>query len=324
MSSFLSRIPLRDFHRSASRRSDPELLQRNPAPKEILYLPLWDDLNLFSPLGDAQAVVLGKEAVGGLGGDVSAVSIYLGETPRSVFFALCLSAEAGFNPEALSRYGSFLDLRKALPVLDSEQFSLLAFAKSLAYWQGRALFCGACGAGTRAGHGGHVRTCSNETCARQYFPRTDPAIIVLVLRGERCLLGRQSSWLPGRYSVLAGFVEPGEALEEAVIREVEEETGVRVRDVRYHSSQPWPFPSSLMIGFTARALDDRIDGVPGELEDARWFSRKEIAGSLRDGSLVLPPRASIANRLITEWYDAGESLTLNDLLESLPHRQAFR
>jgi NAD+ diphosphatase len=143
----------------------------------------------------------------------------------------------------------------------------------------------------------------NDDCRRVIFPRVDPAIIVLISDGERCLLGRQENWPEGRYSTIAGFVEPGESLEDAVRREVYEETNIRVGQVTYHSSQPWPFPSSLMLGFMAEANSDDIALNDGELEDAQWFTRKE----LRSGFPKLPFRISIARRLVDQWLDDGDS-----------------
>jgi NAD+ diphosphatase len=142
---------------------------------------------------------------------------------------------------------------------------------------------------------GHVLRC--QRCNHDNFPRIDPAIIVLVSDGERALLGRQASWPPGRYSTIAGFVEPGESFEDAVVREVFEETAVQVRSANYHSSQPWPFPSSLMVGFHAVAEPGSEARVSGELEDARWFTREELLG----GPPLLPPSQSISYRLITTW-----------------------
>jgi len=141
----------------------------------------------------------------------------------------------------------------------------------------------------------------NGDCRREIFPRVDPAIIVLISRGDLCLLGRQPSWPDGRYSTIAGFVEPGESLEDAVRREVYEETNIQVGDVRYHSSQPWPFPSSLMLGFLAEATSSDIVLNDGELEDAQWFTRKE----LRSGFPKLPFRISIARRLVDYWMENG-------------------
>ena len=148
---------------------------------------------------------------------------------------------------------------------------------------------------------GHCLVCSNHACAEEFFPRLDPAIIVLVSDGERALLGRQASWPPRRYSTIAGFVEQGESLEDAVTREVEEETGVRIVSARYESSQPWPFPSSLMLGFRAQAAADSPVRVSGELEEARWFTRAQLAS----GEALAPPSHSISWRLISGWLEGG-------------------
>ena len=148
---------------------------------------------------------------------------------------------------------------------------------------------------------GHVRACTSPDCGRQTFPRVDPAIIVLVSDGNRCLLGRQEDWPEGRYSTIAGFVEAGESLEDAVAREVMEETGIAVRQIRYHSSQPWPFPSSLMLGFTAIAQATSISLNDGELAEAHWFT----LGEVKNSTFKLPARVSIARRLVEDWI-AGQ------------------
>jgi NAD+ diphosphatase len=166
----------------------------------------------------------------------------------------------------------------------------------MAVWRARHRYCGICASTLVAERAGHVMRCLK--CGHESFPRIDPAIIVLVADGDRCLLGRQASWPPGRYSTIAGFVEPGESLEDAVAREVLEETAVRVRSVNYHSSQPWPFPSSLMVGFHATADSSQPVQVTNELEHARWFTRQELT---QEGSLLLPPSQSISYRLITTW-----------------------
>jgi len=159
-----------------------------------------------------------------------------------------------------------------------------------------------------------VLVCTNPACRHEQFPRLDPAIIVLITDGPRALLGRQASWPIGRYSTIAGFVEPGESLEDAVAREVLEETGVLVDGIEYHSSQPWPFPSSLMLGFTARAVTAEVMRRDEELEDVRWFTRADIAS----GTPVLPPLTSISFRLIEHWFDAGSERPLREFHESQP------
>jgi len=196
----------------------------------------------------------------------------------------------------------FEELRPLMNVLPADDAGLLAYARALSIWRSRHKFCGVCGAPLLRVRAGHALRCTNAVCSHETFPRLDPAIIVLVSDGERALLGRQASWPEGRYSTLAGFVEPGESLEDAVAREVLEETGVAVRNVRYHSSQPWPFPSSLMIGFHATASPDAIVQASDELEHARWFTRAE----LRSGQVSFPPSRAISHRLISDWLnDAG-------------------
>lgn len=195
----------------------------------------------------------------------------------------------------------FEELRPLAPVLDAEHAGLLAYARALSTWRARQRFCGACGAPTVVSHAGHCLVCPDPACAQQYFPRIDPAIIVLVSDGERALLGRQASWPRRRVSTLAGFVEPGESLEDAVAREVAEETGVLVHNVRYHSSQPWPFPSSLMLGFLASAAPGSQIRLSGELEDARWYARAQVTS----GEALAPPTQSISWRLIETWLQGG-------------------
>ena len=198
----------------------------------------------------------------------------------------------------------FEELRVVAGLLPSDEAGLLAYARGLSIWRSRHRFCGACGARLLRERAGHVLRCSDAGCAQEAFPRIDPAIIVMVSDGARALLGRQASWPPGRYSTIAGFVEPGESLEDAVVREVAEETGVAVRGIQYHSSQPWPFPASLMVGFQARCAPDAAIRVGGELEDVRWFTRTEIDA----GAAGLPPAHSISYRLISTWLaDAANS-----------------
>jgi NAD+ diphosphatase len=203
-------------------------------------------------------------------------------------------------PAPLPEATELRELRPLAPLLPADAASLLAYARALVLWRSRHRFCGVCGAPNQPARAGHVMRCSRETCARETFPRLDPAIIVLVsdASGERALLGRQATWPAGRYSTIAGFVEPGESLEDAVVREVEEEAGVLVGDVEYVASQPWPFPSSLMLGFRAVARTEAISLRDGELEDARWFSRADVAA----GHPALPPTGSISSRLIDSWF----------------------
>jgi NAD+ diphosphatase len=195
---------------------------------------------------------------------------------------------------------AFSELRPLASELPASEAGLLAYARALNLWRDSHRYCSRCGTpniGTRAGHARH---CPN--CDREEFPRIDPAVIVLVHDGDRALLGRQASWQPGRYSTIAGFVEPGESLEDAVRREVREETGVEAGTITYHSSQPWPFPASLMLGFTAQGRHTDPVMHDGELEDARWFTREDI----NTGRITLPPKDAISRRLIDHWLQHGE------------------
>jgi NAD+ diphosphatase len=195
-------------------------------------------------------------------------------------------------------------LREIGSALNDRDAGLFVLAVALSNWHETHRHCPRCGAQTLIAAGGFIRRCPVD--GSEHYPRTDPAIIVLVTdrAGERCLLGRGVSWGPGRFSTLAGFVEPGESAEAATAREVHEETGVRISDVTYLGSQPWPFPSSLMLGFIARATDQEAEPVADgvEMAEARWFSRPALAAALTDGAIRLPPPVSIARRLIEHWY----------------------
>ncbi|MGY1410901.1 NAD(+) diphosphatase [Luteimonas sp. A611] len=200
-----------------------------------------------------------------------------------------------------------IDLRSAAAHWPAREATAFAQARAVLHWRTRHRLCGACGGALRYGRAGWLGHCAG--CGLDHYPRTDPAVIVAVSDGQRLLLGREANWPPRRYSTLAGFVEPGETLEQTVVREVFEESAVRVRSCRYLASQPWPFPSSLMLGFVAEAEPDEPVPADEELEDARWFSRDEIGAALRgethaDG-LLLSPRLSISRWLIEQWYERG-------------------
>ncbi len=200
---------------------------------------------------------------------------------------------------------AYVGLRDALGLLGADA-EVVVHAVAMAEWHLATRFCPRCGGDLAPEQSGHVLRC--RACDRSQFPRTDPAVIMIVSDGEgadeRCLLGRNPAWPAGRYSTLAGFVEPGESFEQAVRREVAEETGIRVGEVAYFGSQPWPLPQSVMVGFTGRALsrDITVDGV--EIEDARWFTREEMRREAEAGSLLLPGHVSISRSLIEHWYGA--------------------
>jgi NAD+ diphosphatase len=207
-------------------------------------------------------------------------------------------------------------LRDLAPVLSQADGGMIAHAVALLNWHRRHRFCANCGAPSESREAGHIRRC--PVCGTEHHPRTDPVVIMLVHDGDRAILGRQAHWPPGRYSALAGFVEPGESLEEAVAREVREETGACVDEIAYRSSQPWPFPGSLMLGFVARWTSGEPAIGDGELEDVRWFTREEIAS----GSVKLPPRQAIARRLIEDWLGREAPDTGGGLAPNRPARSS--
>lgn len=241
-----------------------------------------------------------------LAGD--ATWVFLGLADDRAHFALDVSElEKPESEGPFAGLGTFVDLLRSAGALHEADAGTLAHGRSLIDWHARHGFCAVCGAETSIRQSGASRHCVNEDCKAQHFPRTDPVVIMLPVFENACLLGRQAFFPKHMYSALAGFVEPGESLEEAVRREVDEEAGVAVGRVFYHSSQPWPFPSSLMIGCHCEALSDAVDVSGDELEDARWFEkdfvREALAGNKQD-ALWMPPPFAIAHQLIKAWVEA--------------------
>lgn len=233
--------------------------------------------------------------------------VLLGERDSVVHFAVVVDPHDAPGP-----HEEWVVLRSVVQSLVDhglDDAPLVLHAIGLAEWLWATRHCPRCGGPLRAEQAGHVLRCTE--CGRQQFPRSDPAVIMVVTDGEpgspeeRCLLGRSPAWPAGRYSTLAGFVEPGETMEDAVRREVAEETGVRVGEVAYFGSQPWPLPASLMVGFTARATHTAIDVDGLEIEDARWFTREQMREEAEAGTLVLPGGVSISRSLVESWYGAA-------------------
>jgi NAD+ diphosphatase len=234
--------------------------------------------------------------------DAGNTLIMLGIRDGRAYFALdATSAEPRDGDVAT------MDARAVAPLIDEGEAAILAEARSLIDWHARHRFCAQCGTPSVAASGGWVRHCPN--CRAHHFPRVDPVVIMLAVRGEHCLLGRGLRRPGARFSCLAGFMEPGETLEEAVRREVFEESGIRIGRVRYLASQPWPFPSSLMMGFLAEALSEEITIDPGELAEARWFERAEVRAMVErsrsdepiPGLPTLPPPLAIGHQIARRW-----------------------
>jgi NAD+ diphosphatase len=270
--------------RTAERRRDEAWLEESWAKGRLLVV---DDERRAVADDDGGLLLVETTGFDGprffLGVDPDGTSYWagVGELPRRL----------GARPVTIRDVGAALSDRDA---------GLYVTATALANWHSTHVRCPRCGEPTEPINAGWVRRCTAD--GSEHFPRTDPAVIVLVHDGgDRCLLGRQPVWPPGRYSTLAGFVEPGESLEQAVAREIQEESGVVVDDIVYRGSQPWPFPASLMLGFDARVVGGEAQVGDDELEDVRWFSRDD----LRRGEPLLPPPASIAHWLITGWLDRG-------------------
>ena len=270
---------------------------------------LWPGARLLILDGEGRAAAAADGSLLPLRGDElgggPGTAVFLGRADGQAWFAL----DAATVP-ALQAV-QWIDLRRAAVQWPDAAASAFAYARGMLYWQARSRYCGVCGGAVAFDRGGFVGRCAQ--CGNDHYPRVDPAVIVAVSDGQRMLLGRQPGWAPRRWSVLAGFVEPGEAPEQTVLREVYEETGVRVRACRYLGAQPWPFPGALMLGFQALAEPDE-PCVDDELEQARWFTREEIGAALqRDGSepdgVHLAPPISIARSLIGHWYHHGPMLT---------------
>ena len=295
-------------------RDDVEWVETAQASDAARFVPLWRSRSLLASTDEGQiAVYLNPNELGQL--DAIAPPTLLGTDGKRYFFAVSINDAQ--REEVLDKHpeAQFIDLRRASVDMDAKHAGVLAYAKALHYWQHRHTFCGACGSPNQLRSSGHKLVCTNEECARQSFPRIDPAIIVLVTHEDACLLGRNSNWPPRRFSTLAGFVEPGESLEDAVVREVFEEARVRLTEIEYVSSQPWPFPASAMCGFYAKA-ESRDCQTSDELEELHWYSVTGLEEALRNRDVLLSPPVSIAFRLLADWYFKQSGRDLEQFVRS--------
>ena len=297
-----------EIDRASHERENEERMIELASSGAARFVPIDTDKNLVKTGGNPEAVFLQGMTARAIA-SAADTQIFLGYVEGTPYFAVDVTGK----DVPLKDAGEFVDLRQVGALLFAREGSILAYARGMTYWHRRHRYCGVCGATTKAIRGGHVRQCTNESCKSEHFPRTDPAVIMLVHHGDHCLLGRGRHFPRGMHSTLAGFVEPGESFEDAVAREVYEEVKVRVKNVAYRSSQPWPFPASVMIGFHAEAESLDYDVNEAELESARWMTREQLQpeNMPKDGSFFMPRRDSIARRLIEEWlgHEAGPSIS---------------
>ncbi len=282
--------------RASSARKDPRWVAEQLRDPGARALAATSDAVLIDPENPTRL------HRGGVEGIAANDAVLIGLDGAQPLFALDLEArEAPPSNAPQRREGRLVALRDAGPALSDGEGGLAACVVALLNWHRANPHCAVCGASTEIIEGGYARRCPR--CGAHHFPRTDPAVIMLVENGDEVLLGRRPGWPARRYSVLAGFVSPGESLEEAVVREVREEAGIEAHDPRFVASQPWPFPSSLMLGFVASAEGGEPRTLDGELEDVRWFGWGEVAAALdgRNDELGLPYPVSIAHLLIERW-----------------------
>jgi NAD+ diphosphatase len=293
------------LERAAEKRGDDSVLASLRQTESCLHYVVGGEWVVLKKTGNGLDPAFSYSETTGLAR--GAESLFLGLQDSAARFGIGLDPK--FAESLKTREEFFVTDLRSIAVQGLVAFDhlpALAETKALLHWHARHRFCANCGAPTRITQGGWRRDCPQ--CEAQHFPRTDPVAIMLAIDGESCLLGRQARFVPNTYSCLAGFVEPGESIEEAVRRETLEEAGIRCDRVRYFASQPWPFPSSLMIGCHAEAISRDIAIDHTELEDARWFSREETAAMLtrqHPQGLMTPPPSAIAHHIIRAWVEDG-------------------
>lgn len=292
--------------RASDRRADPDWLAGQLASSDSLGLAIWNGRPLVEDAkeGGKQIAYLPAKLVADLAQGEERL-LFMGLWKDTAVFAVDLEGSADPADGPLEGLGKFEDLRAVALKLPPTEAAIVATAKQMFEWRRRHGHCAVCGQPSRAVDGGWKRKC--PSCETEHFPRTDPVVIMLPYHGDRCMLGRQEAWPKGMFSALAGFLEPGESIEEACARELNEEAGLHAVKVRYHSTQPWPYPSSLMIGLIAEVEDEEGSPDQTELSEVRWFTRDEarqlIAGQIE--GVAAPQRMAIAHQLIKAWVEEG-------------------
>ena len=290
--------------RVSEHRADPEWIATQLASPDALGLALWNGKPLVdnAKAGGSQIAYIpagmAKELAGG-----PEKLLFMGLWQGVAVFAVDLDGRADPADGPLEGLGRFEDLRIIAMTMPGTEAAIVATAKSMFEWRRKHRFCSACGQPSEVADGGWKRVC--PSCETQHFPRTDPVVIMLAVKGERCLVGRQATWPKLMYSALAGFLEPGESIEEACARELWEEARLKTRSVRYHSTQPWPYPSSLMIGLIAEVENDDAVADQIELDEVRWMTRDETRAMLRGevADAKAPGALAIAHQLIKAWAE---------------------
>ena len=296
------------INRHGHYRNDKNLLKNMIIEKNTKFIPFYNGKNLFAEINkNITPVIFNKIELDDFFPNAMDDTIFLGVANTLNYIGVDLSSPNQKFEHWLKKNNIIIDdLRKYGPVLDDVEASFLALSNGMFFWHNTHKFCGSCGFQNFSKEGGFVMKCSNDKCGKSHFPRTDPAIITLISFQDKVLLGRSPRFPDSMYSTLAGFVEPGESLEQALEREVFEEVGIKVKNIKYFNSQPWPFPASLMLGFFAEAVNDQMTIDYDEIEDAHWFSINELKSLEHpsiSGGFKLPRVDSIARRLVDTWVN---------------------
>jgi NAD+ diphosphatase len=296
------------IERLSEQRGDQVLMAKLAASTDARGVVVAKEMIILKKSGEKCDALFAMYEAQNLGAESEPV--FIGLAGKKPHFGFSLAAE---KTEALKQRPDLLiaDLRSVAiqGLIPPEQLEMIAINKALHHWHAKNRFCPNCGSETNMSDAGWRRECLN--CKTQHFSRTDPCVIMLAVRGDNCLLARSHRFVPGMYSALAGFMEPGESMEDAARRETEEESGLKIGAVRYFASQPWPFPHSLMIGCFAEALNDDLKLDPNEIEAGRWFTREEAATMLtreHKEDLITPPPSAIAHHLIRAYVERGEKV----------------
>ena len=300
------------LNREVELRDDAQWVTRTLASPDTRLVPLWRSRSLLERNDDGTIAIYLSPSQLAEPDRIQPPTLLGNDGEREYFVVSVTDSQKDSILEQFPK-ARFADLRRASIYMAAKHAGILAYAKAMHYWQHRHAFCGVCGNPNLLRSAGHRMVCSNEECSRESFPRIDPAIIVLVTNKDACLLGRNAKWPPKQFSTLAGFVEPGESLEDAVVREVFEEVQVQLQDIRYVSSQPWPFPASAMCGFYAEAID-RSFGTSDEVEEARWFTVNSLTQAVLKDEIRLSPPVSIAFRLLADWFRNNGGGDLEELV----------